>query len=164
MLRHQLVQSGDPSQPLRQPPPGQHPPRLVFDLNVMVGLGPIVPNKQHRGPLAPVFDQHASNRGEDLLRPNGSVLNRHDIPPALPAPSPTAGARSSHRPQIRPGKMKCSPAAGSDNSIPEGPAIALPLGTKYIERALQRALLIVNTCCYMGVKGGLAYPTLAFVG
>jgi hypothetical protein len=34
----------------------------------------------------------------------------------------SSGARSSHRPQ-RAGKTKCSPAAGSDNSMPEGPLL-----------------------------------------
>ena len=50
MLRDQLMQGRDPGQPLRQPPAGQHPARLVFDLDVMVGLSPIVANKQHRAP------------------------------------------------------------------------------------------------------------------
>src|SRR5829696_1890349 len=58
------------------------------------------------------IDQQGSNRGEDLLQPNGSVLNRHDIPPALPAPSPTAGARSSHRPHDRPGKIRVLTGSG----------------------------------------------------
>jgi hypothetical protein len=50
MLRDQLVQGRDPCQPLWQPAPGQHPTRSVFDLDVMVGLSPIVANKQHRAP------------------------------------------------------------------------------------------------------------------
>jgi hypothetical protein len=37
------------------PTAGQHPAGLVFDLNVMVGLSPIVPNKQHRAPLTHVL-------------------------------------------------------------------------------------------------------------
>jgi hypothetical protein len=48
MFRDQLVQHRDASQALRQSAAGQHPARLVFDLDVMVGLSPIVPNKQHR--------------------------------------------------------------------------------------------------------------------
>ena len=52
MLRDQLVQHRDPRQPLRQPTAGQHPARIVFDLDVMVGLSPIVPNKQH--PASPL--------------------------------------------------------------------------------------------------------------
>jgi hypothetical protein len=37
--------------------------------------------------------------------------HRHDIPPALPVPSPTAGARSSHRPQ-KPGKNRVLTGSG----------------------------------------------------
>jgi len=48
MLRDQLVQRRNPRQPLRQPAAGQHPARIVFDLDVVVGLSPIVANKQHR--------------------------------------------------------------------------------------------------------------------
>src|SRR5215213_4693931 len=47
-------------------------------------------------PPAPVSDAASQNRRNPDSQ---SVLNQHDIPPALPAPSPTAGARSSHRPQ-----------------------------------------------------------------
>jgi hypothetical protein len=50
MLSDQLVKQRDPGQTLRQPLPGQHPARFVFDLDVMVGLSPIVANKQHRAP------------------------------------------------------------------------------------------------------------------
>jgi hypothetical protein len=50
MLRDQLVQRRDPDQALRQSASGQHPARFVFDLDVMVGLSPIVANKQHRAP------------------------------------------------------------------------------------------------------------------
>jgi hypothetical protein len=50
MLRDQLMQHRDACYPLRQPTPGQHPASLVFDLDVMVGFSPIVPNKQHPAP------------------------------------------------------------------------------------------------------------------
>ena len=50
MIRDQLMQGRDPDQALRQPAAGQHPARFVFDLDVMVGLSPIVANKQHRAP------------------------------------------------------------------------------------------------------------------
>jgi hypothetical protein len=50
MLGDQLMQHRDANQPLRQPPPHQHSAGLVFDLNVMLGLSPIVANKQHRAP------------------------------------------------------------------------------------------------------------------
>ena len=69
-------------------------------------------------PPAPVSDDASRNRVDPDSQ---SVLNGHDIPPALPAPSPTVGARSSHRPQTKgQGFTKCSPTAGSDNSMPEG--------------------------------------------
>jgi len=50
MLRDQLMQGRDPGQPFRQSAAGQHSSRIVFDLDVMVGLSPIVANKQHRAP------------------------------------------------------------------------------------------------------------------
>ena len=74
MLRDQLMQGGDPGQPLRKPPPGEHPTRLVFDLNVMVGLSPIVANKQHRAPsltylinMPPIVRGHGSNEIETFI-------------------------------------------------------------------------------------------------
>jgi hypothetical protein len=50
VLRDQLVPGRDPDQALRQPPARQHSTRLVFNLDVMVDLSPIVANKQHRAP------------------------------------------------------------------------------------------------------------------
>ena len=50
MIRDQLMQHRDASQALRQSASGQHPARFVFDLDVMVGLSPIVANQQHRAP------------------------------------------------------------------------------------------------------------------
>ena len=44
------MQHRDACQPLRHSAAGQHPAGLVFDLDVMVGLSPIVPNEQHRAP------------------------------------------------------------------------------------------------------------------
>ena len=55
--------------------------------------------------------------------------SRHDIPPALPAPSPTAGARSSHRPLK--GLGFCSAhrqRARATECLTETP-VAVPLGT-----------------------------------
>src|SRR5688572_22938498 len=66
----QLLQQRDTSHALRQPPASQHSSLIVFDLDVMVGLSPIIANKQHPAPS--LFDEHASNRGEG--RPNGTLL------------------------------------------------------------------------------------------
>ena len=57
MLSDQLVQRRDPGQPLRQPPPGQHPAGLVFDLDVVMGLGPVITDEQHPRLLAHVDQQ-----------------------------------------------------------------------------------------------------------
>jgi len=50
MLRDQLMQHRDTRQTLRQPPPGHHPSLIGFDFDVVMGLSPIIPNKQHRAP------------------------------------------------------------------------------------------------------------------
>jgi hypothetical protein len=47
MLSDQLVKQRDPGQTLRQPLPDQQPPGFVFDLNVVMGLSPIVADEQH---------------------------------------------------------------------------------------------------------------------
>ena len=41
------MQRRDPGQPLRQPPPDQHRAGIVFDLDVVMGLRPIVADEQH---------------------------------------------------------------------------------------------------------------------
>jgi hypothetical protein len=67
MLRDQLVQGRDPGQALRQPPPRQQPAGIILDLDVVVGLSPIVTDEQHsESPL-----MINTRLGEDLLRPNG---------------------------------------------------------------------------------------------
>jgi hypothetical protein len=45
VLRDQLVEPRDPGQTLRQPLAGQHPPRVVFDLDVVVSLSPVIADK-----------------------------------------------------------------------------------------------------------------------
>ena len=47
MLSDQLVQHRDTGQALRHPFPDQQPAGVVFDLDIMVGLGPIVSDEQH---------------------------------------------------------------------------------------------------------------------
>ena len=63
MFRDQLVQRGDSGQSLRQPPPGQQPPGIIFDLDVVIGLSPIVADKQHSAPPLVI------NRSEPRRRP-----------------------------------------------------------------------------------------------
>jgi hypothetical protein len=61
MLGHQLVQCGDPGQALRQPPPDQQPTSLVLNLDVVMGLSPVIADEQHcLSP--PSHDQHEPRR------------------------------------------------------------------------------------------------------
>jgi hypothetical protein len=50
--RDQRVQPGDPLDPLTQPRLGQPTPSFVDELDVVMGLGPIVPNEQQPSPPA----------------------------------------------------------------------------------------------------------------
>jgi hypothetical protein len=50
MLRDQPVQHSDAGHPLRQPATGQQLGLPIFDLNVVVGLSPIVADEQHLSP------------------------------------------------------------------------------------------------------------------
>jgi hypothetical protein len=50
MLADQLVQPSDPGQVITDPAPGQDAAILGQDTEVMVSLGPIDPNEQHRRP------------------------------------------------------------------------------------------------------------------
>jgi len=43
------VQPTDPGDPLRQPTTGQPSPGFVHDLNVVMGLGPVITDEQHPG-------------------------------------------------------------------------------------------------------------------
>jgi hypothetical protein len=95
MLSNQPMQSRDPGHPIGQPPPDQHRPGVVLDLNVVMGLSPVIADKQHPTLLALTHPEASEKTCYDLM----DQCSRHDIPPALPASSPPAGARSSHRPQ-----------------------------------------------------------------
>jgi hypothetical protein len=53
VLGEQLVQPGDPGDPLLKLGLGQPSSRLVLDLHVVVVLGPVVPDEQH--PVLPFF-------------------------------------------------------------------------------------------------------------
>jgi len=49
MISDQRVQPGDPDDPLRQPATGQPSTGLVHDLDVVMGLGPVITDEQHCG-------------------------------------------------------------------------------------------------------------------
>ena len=89
MIRDQLMQHRDASQALRQSASGQHPARFVFDLDVMVGLSPIVANKQHRAsPLTYLINKArtAEKTCYDLMDQcsTGTTSHQHYRPPHQP--------------------------------------------------------------------------------
>jgi hypothetical protein len=59
MLGNQLMQRRDPGQSLRQPLPDQHRAGIVFDLDVVMGLSPVIADEQQPSLLA--HDQHRSS-------------------------------------------------------------------------------------------------------
>src|SRR4029434_1455823 len=68
MLSDQPVKQRDPGQTLRQPLPDQQPPGFVFDLNVVMGLSPIVADEQHPvSSLMITMNQATENTCYDLM-------------------------------------------------------------------------------------------------
>ena len=53
MVRDQLVEPADPRQPFRQPAMRQPTTRLINDLNVVMGLSPVITHKKHSKPPPP---------------------------------------------------------------------------------------------------------------
>ena len=88
--------------PFRQPATRQPHALLVPDLDVVMGLGPVITGEHHT--VAPLLDARPLEPKRPR-RPNGSVLERHDIPPAVCASHHPAGARS------RPGGRTSGPCS-----------------------------------------------------
>ena len=88
MLGDQLVQRGDPGQPLRQPTARQHPARFVLDLDVMMGLGPVVTDEQHRASRSRMINKAraAEKTCYDLMDQcsTGTTSHQHYRPPHQP--------------------------------------------------------------------------------
>jgi hypothetical protein len=57
------MQPTDTSQPLGQPGPGQTAAGLVDQLDIMVVLGPVIPNEQHAS--SPMDELASSGSGEE---------------------------------------------------------------------------------------------------
>ena len=72
MLGDQRVQPGDPVQAFGQPRPGQPTPVLVDELDVVVVLGPVVPDEQHH--TLPARPRLRIGSVEETQRSNGQVL------------------------------------------------------------------------------------------
>jgi hypothetical protein len=89
MLTDQCMQPGHPLQALDQASPSQPPDDLVDELNVVVILGPVIPNEQHLRPSRHSPPAHPQQRGGDTRRSNGQVLTAtagHVIPSAVTPP------------------------------------------------------------------------------
>jgi hypothetical protein len=94
-----------------------------------------------------------SSHGEDLLRPNGSVLtgttsHQHYRPPHQPPGHDLVIDLKGQE------KLECSPAAGSGNRMPQRDAAAVPLGHLSPWQAAWRAQCLSHV--------PLALPALSF--
>jgi hypothetical protein len=93
MAGDQLVQPGHARHPIRDPLGDQHLAVGRHHTHVMVALGPIDPDQQHRQLPTPL--DAWTRPGEGLRQPNRAVLeHRHVIPPAVGLLAWPAGARS----------------------------------------------------------------------
>ena len=119
MRRDQFVQPADAGRSLTQPPRGQPPPGLVHQIHIVMLLGPVIADKDHRSPPS-IGSRSTYFEPEDTLRrPNGSVLKAARHPSSVQATHQPVGARSTprnidHRFRF----SKCSPAGGSVISLP----------------------------------------------
>src|SRR5207248_11726070 len=89
------------TQPLRRPGvEGLSPPLDFRRLVAHVGLGPVITDQQHRSlpPRSPARSRSDTVR-RSYARANGSVLDRHDIPPVVSPPHQPETARSWSRPR-----------------------------------------------------------------
>jgi hypothetical protein len=74
MLGQQRVQLGDPDDALRQLAADQPAARLVLDLHIVMGLGPVVPDEQQRRSSSSATRYLQPAQEEETQRANGSVL------------------------------------------------------------------------------------------
>src|SRR3954451_22459559 len=110
------MQPADAGDPLRQPGPAYPPSRLVLDLDVVVILGPVVPDEQHLIASRRVRQQTTSPAAREDLRKlmiKCSRLRRARHPISGPASRPPAGARSVNRTATRPATGSAHPPAAT---------------------------------------------------
>jgi hypothetical protein len=87
-VNHPLQQqiSRKPSQqPLRNQPQSG----LIHHMHIVMVFGPIVAFEDHRSLLDRLCGATTFEPEDTRRQPNGSVLNRHDIPPEQQVASPT---------------------------------------------------------------------------
>jgi hypothetical protein len=115
MIGDQGVQRRQPVDPLGEPAAGQPPPVLVDDLDVVMGLGLVIPDEQHSG---------AASSGSASTCPNPGGEDRGDLmDQCSSARHPTGHPllltnRRGHGLSVgldeRTRDTQCSPAGGSD--------------------------------------------------
>jgi hypothetical protein len=125
----QPVQLRDPGAPFRQPSPAQPPPGLVLDFDIVMILGPVVPDQQQRSSSPP---RRFHQPGEHHQRPNGQVLTNSGTSSHQRSTLPTSrtGARSVCRTQPASRPCECSPTRRlRAPSLPQDPNRRVPLGS-----------------------------------
>ena len=124
----ELVQSSHAHHPIDNPLAGQHPAVGGHHTHIMVTLGPINPDQQHRQLPSPLDTW--TRPGEGLRQPNGAVLN---LGTPSHQPSASSPSRRGHgldegaqlRPLVPSG---AHPPAGRTASLSYRRPTALPLG------------------------------------
>ncbi len=74
MVTDQAVQHRQPRYPLRKPAPHQQPALIILDLDVVMGLGPVIADEQHLL-TSPASERAPTSRSRRPGRPNGAVLD-----------------------------------------------------------------------------------------
>ena len=88
MVGHQVMERPDPVEAFRKPPARQLFPQLTHHMDVVMGLGPIITNKDsHHSSLHPPLPQEPKGTRR---RPNGSVLYGTTPHERYRPPSPTS--------------------------------------------------------------------------
>jgi hypothetical protein len=117
VLSQQRMQLPDTGKPLRHAPLRQPLALLIKHADVVVGLSPVIPDKDHRS--SPQLVDHPSE-SEKNLSDLMDQCSRHDIPPAIRSPRQPAGARSRSRGATL-GNRQSSPAGDSTTSLTNPP-------------------------------------------
>jgi len=93
LLADHRVQPGHPRRALRQPGPGQHPPRLIHQLDVVMILSPVISCEKQRV-SRPGQQPASAARGRtisDLINECSRRAGGHDIPAAIYSPGHQRG-------------------------------------------------------------------------
>jgi hypothetical protein len=86
VVADQVMEAGDAFHTLRKTATPEAFAVLALHADVVVGLSPVHPDKDHLDPSS--FDQH-QHEPEDPAASSQDQCSRHDIPPAVTGTSPT---------------------------------------------------------------------------